>query len=294
MSATREETVRIAFAKYLLSLAKQQILLTEPLASVGLLLLHDSVEHLLVLSCYRVGVDPRKSDFPGYWSLIEKSSSGITIPEKGRMGALNSARVALKHGGVQPSRAQLVEFQNLVLSFFDNVVPLIFGSSFDSINLTAFVVNDDARKRLESATAAIDADRFSDAVTETAFAFDKILKTSHIARYLERASMHNVAFLYGDPSGGNGNLRGYIDAINERMNELQQWITVLTLGIDFSRFAKFQTIVPELFTPSYCEEPKAFNRRSKDVPYTRVEAEFCLTFVIDSAFRIQEHPEIKI
>jgi hypothetical protein len=290
---TQEDVTKLAFAKYLLALAKQHLTRPEPLASVSLLLLHDATEHLLVLCCYKVGADPSKSDFQGYWKLIEeKRTQQAPLPDRGRMVAFNKARVALKHHGNQPSRTQLQDFQTLVLNFFDNVVPEIFGLSFASINLAAFVTNKEARKHLETATAAFDEGRYTDSVNETAYAFDDIRKDNPLEKHQSSQRdpfqwMPSPPYIYTDNPSSDGNAHDFFRSVADCLQWLRESVSVLSHGTDFSRYTRFRAIAP-FVNASYGGERHVVDQREDKRPHTLEEAEFCINYVIDSALQIQQ------
>lgn len=294
MTASRDEIQRLAFTKYLLSLAARHFNEPEPLASVGLLLLHDATEHLLNLICHHVGADPTKSDFLGYWRLIDEKRPGkAPLPDKGRMSAFNSARVQLKHKGIQPAKSQLMEFQNLVLAFFEQVVPDVFGLPIAAVNLTAFVMNDKARAHLEASTLAIENARFSEAVTEAAYAYDELL--SHalgsenrlLGRHLA-AVPGSAPYIYQDGYSTNTKAHEFFQGVIQAIDALNDAVAVLALGFDFAKHARFQALAPEVVT--YIRGQKNhFDRRKEKTPHTRSEAEFCINFVVDCAFRTQEN-----
>ena len=166
---------------------------------------------------------------------------------------------------------------------------MVFGISFASVNLTAFVKNDEARKRLETATIAADEGRYNDAVTQTAYAFDAILKSSPSHSVTSLLEIPSAPYIRNDEYSMNDDAHHYFEAVNRALEEMNERVSVLLLGIDFPRFSKFQTIAPEIITPLN-GQPRHFDTRRGPSEHTSDSAEFCIAFVIDSAFRIQDHP----
>jgi hypothetical protein len=208
------------------------------------------------------------------------------------MVAFNKARVALKHHGNQPSRTQLQDFQILVLNFFDIVVPEIFGLSFASINLAAFVANKEARKHLETATAAFDEGRYTDAVNEAAYAFDDIRKDNPLEKHQGSHRdpfqwMPSPPYIYTDNPSSDGNAHDFFRSVADCLQWLRESVSVLSYGTDFSRFTRFCTIAPEVVTVDVGKR-QHFDRRDDKRLHTPEEAVFCINFVIDSALQIQQ------
>lgn len=111
---------RLAFIQSLASMGEYQARQPEPLATLAVLALHDSVELFLHLAAEHVDAQPgqlsnkRMLKFEDYFGIINKAmSQDETIPanrlvHQAAMKRLNDARIALKHHGT-PAARQAVE-----------------------------------------------------------------------------------------------------------------------------------------------------------------------------------------
>ncbi len=158
--ATADELGRLAFIKYVFSLALTQAKQPEPLSNVALLLLHDSIEAFLQLACARLGLKVGDDKFMPLCGAVDAKlrEQSEVLPEIGRMPALNSARGALKHKGVFPSARELERHVQMAIRFFDQASPMIFAVSFDRISMADLVTCGPARDELKRAEQALEAD----------------------------------------------------------------------------------------------------------------------------------------
>jgi hypothetical protein len=255
MNLTRHEVKRLAFAKYLLSLGKRQLKLHEPFASVSLLLFHDATDHLLGLVSERVGSKENK-EFMEYWKLIHDARPAYTLPDCVGMERFNRARVALKHKGLQHSRAQLEEFQNLVLSFFDKVIADIFNTTLEAIFLCEFISNEKVQKFLMRAGESYERGETRKVRCLCALGFDDLIKSSELpkSRYFfnEEFSFDywhgSVPYVYLDEgSGADLNVEEFFKFIKKSLNALQDRMQIVTMGIDFRLYARFRSITPTVW-----------------------------------------------
>jgi hypothetical protein len=83
---------RLAFAKYLYSLAVQQSKAPEFMSAASLLMFHDSIELFLQISVEHLNTSKSDVTFMGYWDLLSKKLSISVFPQKESMRRLNKAR----------------------------------------------------------------------------------------------------------------------------------------------------------------------------------------------------------
>jgi hypothetical protein len=293
MKLTRHEVNRLAFAKYLLSLGKRQIKLHEPFASVSLLLFHDATDHLLGLVSEHVGAKESKV-FMDYWERVHDAPPAYELPDKVRMGRFNQARVALKHKGLQHSRTQLEEFQNLVLSFFDKVVVDIFNTRLDAISLCELITNDKVREILKRAGEAHERGEIRKVRYLCALGFDELIKSSELpkSRHFPNEGFSfdywykGVPYVYLDEGrGADSNVEEFFKFIQKSLNALQDRMRIISMGIDFRLYARFQAITPGI-RYSLNWKRKIHERGTPEL--THQDVEFCIEFVTDVAFNLQD------
>jgi hypothetical protein len=293
MKLTRDEVRRLAFAKYLLSLGSRQIKLHEPFASVSLLLFHDATDHLLGLVSEHVGAKESKV-FMDYWQWVHDARPAYELPDKVRMGRFNQARVALKHKGLQHSRTQLEEFQNLVMSFFDKVIADIFNTTLDAISLCEFITNDKVREILKRAGEAHERGETRKVRYLCALGFDDLIKSSELpkSRHFPNEEFSfdywhgSVPNVYLDEGrGADLNVDEFFKFIKKSLNALQDRMQIITMGIDFRLYARFRSITPAIWY-TWHGKRKISDRGKPEL--TNGDIEFCIEYVTDVAFNLQD------
>ena len=70
------------------------------------------------------------------------------------------------------------------------------------------------------------------------------------------------------------------------INSIQESLKILSLGMDFRRYVKFDYITP--FVTQVLSGKYVFDIDPRQNPPTIEDCEFCLNFVIDSALKLQE------
>lgn len=123
---TKGQVQRLAFIKYLLSLARNQAKQPEPMACSSILVYHDAIELFLQLSCERLNVKTNEREqFLDYWDHLNLALKPRELPSRESMKKFNKSRVALKHHGTMPSRLELNDFSEMIERFFLDAVPLV-------------------------------------------------------------------------------------------------------------------------------------------------------------------------
>jgi hypothetical protein len=85
-----------------------------------------------------------------------------------------------------------------------------------------------------------------------------------------------------------GRLGDFIDKTKESVEALQEAVKILSLGLDYKRYARFRLLTP--YVERYMNgnyNIVRMRRGSKEVP-TDEEVQFCIDFVIESAIALQE------
>lgn len=142
---------RLAFIRYLHTIAVEQSKKPEPLSCTSILMLHDSIELFLQLSYEHLNGGKADPKFLEYWDIINSKLNGKAITQKESIRRLNDARVSLKHHGNLPSKLDIEGFRASALNFFEDNTPIIFGVSFKEISLVELVQcveSKDSLKRL--------------------------------------------------------------------------------------------------------------------------------------------------
>jgi hypothetical protein len=272
---TPNETRRLAFIKYLLTLANQQVKQPEPLANVALLQFHDATELFLHLAAEHLNVTiPQRTNFMDYWGHIGPQVAPAGLPQQASMSRLTRARNDLKHAGIMPSRQDLQGFAEATNRFFEDATPLVFGQSLDSVSLVDFVACEPARQHLEDAVQGREAGDAIRAINGALQAFNALLGDYEDRK---RDSWHHSPFDFGESlfrlshSFFQLGLDREMEPLEEALKELSHTVKMLVLGVDYRRYARFQYVLGF--------EPGEIRREHMD---------FTIDFVLDTALRLQE------
>lgn len=289
-------TQRIAFIKYLYKIAVEQSLKPEPLCSASILTFHDSLELFLQLSLEYLDI-PRKKNkelgFLDYWDLLPK----LTLKES--MVRLNKSRIALKHHGTMPAKLDIEAFRGIVTTFFNVNTPVVFKKEFDEISLINLVHLERARTNLQEASTLLQLDNLEnrrDALGKVALAFDQIL--NDVAEQKEVDSAVSSVFLepinrlkmvsFGSRNRtpeDRGELVNFRDRVVEAIKSVQGVLRLLSLGINYNKYARFDSLVPRVHRTASGKYHLSYSYRR---PPSKEECVFCLDFVIETAIFLQK------
>lgn len=290
------ELERLAFIKYHLQLGLGQAAAPEPLCASAILIFHDAVELLLQLAAEHLDiVVPRNAPFLDYWSLLAPPLLERELPQHGAMKRLNQARVALKHHGNHPRRGDILDYSQMVPAFFREAAQLVFGRAWDEISLTDFVRCEPAKLALAKAECALHEGRVEDGLYQCAEAWEDLVRDFEFG-YMDESSsdspfdfddrLYQYTSLRLGFSSVDSDLGRFIDATGDAIADIRYVLRVLSLGIDYRRYARFSRWTP---TVSYTLGGK---RHVRPTPYTAgakaSDLKFCIEFLLDAAFRFQE------
>ena len=288
---TQDQLERLAFIRYLFKLGVQHAQAPGPQSSVAILLFHDAVELFLELASQELDAKPADSFMRYFSRLDEKLRPSPPLPLRENMRRLNDARNALKHRGLRPDRSDLEHYSNIVIRFFEEVTPQIFEVDMDSVSLVTVVRCETVRKYLYAAEAAYRENRAADGSVACAEAFDELL-SDYEKRHGDRWGqspfssghyLHDPWFFDEELSRIEKQFKESIEDLNEAVMVLQERMRLLSLGLDYRRYATFRQLIPEVWhvsaTPS--------RRTDKPPNITLEQLQFCIGFVIDTALQLQ-------
>jgi hypothetical protein len=250
---------------------------------------HDSIELFLQLGSEQLNVSKQGLGFMDYWSLLEPKL-GRELAEKGSLLRLNKARVDFKHYGILPSRLEIESFRASASSFFEANTPLIFGVEFRSISLLELVQCKEARKSLEEADKMISEGKIEDSLDKIAVAFNQLVDDYEDRK---RTQFGQSPFFFGktltfigSSFRGMHDLEEFADRIGSCIEEIQDALKLLSLGLDYRRYAKFRLFTPHI-TKTYGGPYHIVRSKREKAPSTD-DCRFCYDFVIETALHLQE------
>jgi len=291
---TLEESRRLAFSKYLLTLANAQSKQPEPLASAALLGFHDAIEFFLQVTSEKLNVGKPKIEFLEYWDLITPKLAPNELPQRESMRRLNKARVALKHHGTHPSRLDMDDFCGATNRFMEQATQLVFGVSISEISLVQFVICEEARLKLIEAIKNLTEGKLADSCCLAALAFDALVSDYENRK---RDQYHRSPFFFGESLtfessffmgiSGDRKMSSFVDKVRESIEAMQKTIKMVSLGLDFRKFTRFNLLTPEIIH-FIGGQRQIVNRFAENYVLSADDASFCIDFVMESAFELQE------
>lgn len=281
---------RLAFIRFLYGQGLEQAVRPQPLAATALLSFHDAVEMFLLLAAEHLGVNlDRNTTFDGYWTQVAAQAS-VQLPSRNAMRRMNNSRVNFKHHGSIPSATDLDQFRGDVTTFFTDATPLVFAADFNSFDMSDLVTQHGARTLLRDAITHADKGDYTEALALLSEAVQDLLidyrfskrtaatSTAYDIGQLLRFGMHRTTWI--DPMWDRA-----FSALVDTVQEMQDAMRVLAMGVDYQRYARFQMLVP-LVLHSSDGHRKVHPQEGLQVGDE--EYQFCKQFVIETALHLAE------
>ena len=266
---------RLALIRHLFNVGVEQSRHAEPINAISLLSFHDAVELFLQLTTERYGISKNDRTFMAYWDAI-CPKIGEPLHQRESMKRLNRARSQLKHHGVLPASTDVESFRVSTRNFFVKNTPLVFGKRFDTISLVDFVNSPDVRAKLSSAEELIKKECLKDALNEIKRAFDSVVHEYISGKLYYDSPLFRFEsdFEFSDRDSIKDESVGeFVDEVGEAIPPMQEAITILSLGLDYRKYAKFRAILSR----------KISQRENREIDHV----EFCFDYVIESAIHLQ-------
>jgi hypothetical protein len=296
---------RLGYIRYLHQEGTEQARRPHPMSSAAILSLHDAVElfYVLALDYKGIQVSPR-TPFENLWVDLVKEVPNLS----GRRGMerLNRVRVNHKHHGSIPGSRQIADACTDVDAFLAANTQAVFSVDYDTVTMADVVPQQSVRSKVQNAATAEACGDRREAMGLLAEAFDELFNP-HIHAYVHPSPLRFgktltwpirlragetravLAWLRGDSKGGGrGDPRGLadqIEATTEFAADAQVALRVMTLGIDFPRYLRFEQLTPSTY--STAGNPHGRNYPDGYDP-TEDHFHFCQTFVIEVALRVAE------
>ena len=291
---------RLAFVKYLYNVGVEQSKKAEPFCWASVLTFHDAVELFLELASEYIDIHKRIKNikFMEYWGLINpvlKGKGKDELAHKIPIDRLNGARVALKHHGTPPSKSAIEDFRTSVTEFFERNTLIVFDTRFSEISLIALVQNEASQGRLIQAQQLISEGKIDDALARVAVSFAQLIDDYEDRK---KDEFGRSPFFLGRVYSPDVDAEALEDVetslveIVDSIDNLQDAVKILCLGLDFRRYARFKLLTPGVIRRKSGEGKKRYlvhrsRRGSKGKPSSE-DALFCIDFVIESAIVLQE------
>lgn len=265
----------------------------------AVLTLQDAVEMFLLLACEHLnaGVDER-TNFEKYFVLADAVLTGqgrSALSGKASMMRLNKARVGLKHYGNYPAVEQLEDFRSATASFLEDNTRLVFDVEFNAISMVDLVTCKEAQQSLREAEALVRQSNYPDAIGKIALAYHQLIqdyertKLKHGYRsafqFSESFRFVRGRHLVSSVGVKEREFERFVDNVATSIDALADAVRVLSFGLDYRRFARFDALTPRVWHVL----GGMTNVAPPSIPgTTEEECRFCFDFVIDAAIRLQE------
>ncbi len=281
---------RLAFAKYLIQKGNQEAQNSEPLSSVAILNYHDALELTFDLILEDKGINSDNLSFMGYFNeinnwLINNGKNEISL--KPSLKKLKDRRVNIKHKGIFPSRNDIRESEFTVKAIFDELCMSVYDLDSKDISLISLVENIKVKNYLSDAINQFP-DNEKDSIVNLSLAFGFLLKDYESSKINIYGSS---PFNFGSNFGGynsiheNDSMDDFINDVQFSIESIEETIKILAFGFDYKKYVKFSLLIPE---PSWIPngEPKVHVNKNMKIDTT--DLEFCVNFIIECAFKLQE------
>jgi len=282
---------RLSLIRYLYLLGINQSYKIEPICGLSILNFHDSVELFLQLSAEKVGVTRTKDiKFMEYWELIE--AKGFSLSLKQSIHKLNNARVSLKHGGLIPSKIDVELFRSITTEFLEESCKSIFDIEFKDVSIVDYINFEKTRNYLKLAENKFKEGDKKETIKNLAFSFYYLL---HDYEESVKNKFEYSPFSFGEPMHffSASGLEKYsrqtyecIDQISKSVGEMQYALRILSFGLDYIKYIKFNSIIPRARL--------TLNRKlhidfREEIEINLINFEFCRDFIVESALKFQEY-----
>ena len=296
---------RLAFIRYLLGQGIEQSYRPEPHCAPAILTLHDAVELFFGLVCEYLGVGGFKDRtyFNDYWDLVAVRLNGTRLTQEASMRRLNHARIALKHHGIRPAKLDIEAFRAVVVNFFEENTRLVFQIGFSEVSLVDLVQFGVSRDHLKQAQCYLKQDRTDSALEEVATAFARLIQNyeqrklgmGDISPFFplgDEVPAYSTEMRFEQFDAGEefkGQIEDFINRTNDSVSFLQRIVRVLSLGLDFRKYAKFERLTPLVDLPSGQAPSYIWGNIVEPNKIAVEDVQSCIDFVIESAMKLQEY-----
>jgi hypothetical protein len=248
---------RLSFIKYLFLVGLAQSYQPEPLCGASILSFHDSVELFLQLSLERLNISTgnKELSFMDYWDTIDKELKNTTLSQKEGMKKLNRVRVNLKHHGIVPSKLDIESCRFNTSAFFNENCLTIFGVNFDDISLLNIIKFKRQRELLKQAKEAFENGLIDNSLEKLPLSFEYLILDYEESK---KDKFNRSPFFFGESMtylksvylGGIINfdpqIKKVVDNMSKSIEEIQKAIKILSFGIDYKKYVKYESIVSKV------------------------------------------------
>jgi len=276
---------RLSIIKYLYKIGVDQSFQVETVASFSILSFHDSIEMFLKLLAEHRNIKSEKIDFMIYWTQFPD----LTLNES--MRNLNERRKNIKHKGILLSKSDIEACRVNTTDFFEQNTFSCFDVEFKDVSLFSLINKESIRIELSKAQETLNIGKYTESIVGSAVAFNHLLYLyekntytySRESPFLFGIDMHT--YTWSHYTRIDNKLDDFIKEAAKSIESLQKALRIMSFGIDYKRYAKFNLLTP-IVTKSV--NGKYFVEIWNEKQWSKENCQYCIDFVLDACLKLQE------
>ncbi len=195
-----------------------------------------------------------------------------------------------------PSKSTIHDFNERVAIFFEENAQLIFYVKFSDISLIELVECQASKDSLKEAKKDLSENKIPESLDKVAIAFAQLIDDYE---HKKKDRWGRSPFFFGQNMRFLGSfsldikrsnrLAEFVDTVKESIEAIQDSIKILSLGLDYRKYARFRLITPVIIRiPGATLKEKYIAQRIEKTETIPEDVEFCIDYVIESALALQE------
>jgi len=277
---------QLLLSKWLFMKGEQHCIDNDPVsAGLAISLFQDAIEIFIWTLVKKFDAQVTKgTPFLQYFDKIKQAPGNKNkdgLPYKGKIIALNTARVNFKHYGNLPDPSEAQKFRGYTEDFLRVSFEKFLGEDFDQISLSSLIRFDDVRKHVQIAEKKLKEENYTESAIELAKA--KKLLLEKLDRFipkvddnLKRAS----SFFDRQAQSHASNIFNYL---YNYLNMLRSLNIINMCDVSINHFGKIEMILPNA---SQTMNGKFHITHSKTI-YSKEDIDFSISFIINLSLKIQ-------
>ena len=236
---------KLVYAKYIYYKAVSEIAIgTKLSANVGLMLLQDSIEMVVIGIEKHLNIDNPSNNFHKRINKIKEND--VEIHNTDEILKINEMRRSFKHDGTLQDHGSIKEQLIFAFHFIKQIAENISGLDFEKISLGSLVEDTNIKKHLFDAEKYIEKDDFNNSIMSSGIAFgfcEKLMK-----KHLSRIHFFNHS---ADWDWSNNELEEKLDSnlltkIQESFEEIYSLQSLAIIGVVYQKYMSFKLLTPDV------------------------------------------------
>lgn len=272
----------LGLINYQLRLAREQVEMPSPVNALAISSVQDAVESMLSLAAEVLGANVKGKDFLNLFDGVSAElPEGASISGmRTAAHSLNQARVSFKHHGNRADERTLLRHLFNAEELVDAICRGVFSISISDVSLLVFIRNETVRARMEAASSAYSVSDLQGAMQHLWIAFDELIDDFESTK----STRPGKSLFSTKPTFpirmSNPGVRSFEAHATEWLENLDQWVRMLAIGVDTRRYAYFDAHTPNGYRTTSGQYHLSWSSGTvhTDEAYRR-----CYRFVIDTA-----------